>query len=102
MMMDTILLKQWLLKTVIRSDGFYNNRCSILPWWRHYPQEYTAIFEATKFFNPSVVIKERIYAILNDLTFVPVCPSCGKPVRLDKTKYLTYCSSKCAAVNNST
>ena len=94
--------KKWLKEHVIRKDGIYNNRCSEQKWWNKFPKEYNDIMENTKHFNSSTQIKERIYAILNNITIPPKCKSCGNNVKLHKTTYSQYCSLKCAAINQET
>lgn len=100
--MERKILKEWLLKNTIRTDSFYNNRCSSVSWWNKHPDEYQNLLEETSFFNDSVGIKERVYAILDDTFSIPVCKGCGKPVKLHKREYSQYCSLTCGANNKET
>lgn len=66
---------------------------------------YSEIFNMTSFFPPNIKLGERIYCILNDISFIKLCKECNKnSVKfLGKSLgYRDFCSTKCSNSNNIT
>lgn len=48
-------------------------------------------------FNDSLTIQETLYRLKNHIYEKPKCPTCGKELRFNGTKYFKHCSYKCSA-----
>lgn len=91
---------QWIKDNCLNSKGILNNRVLEETWWQksNDRQEHLKQILDGHLFSS---IKRRIYLILNpDST--GLCEICGKETNWNKTKFLQYCSSKCAANSETT
>lgn len=91
------IIKEFLIKTCLRSDGNINIRCANKEWWhkRNYLKEYDYIFNRSKEYN--LTIPQTIRFIINDYNIN--CPKCGNRKKQPENM---YCSAKCAANTIST
>ena len=48
------------------------------------------------------ILKQNLYRILNNITYIPHCPVCGKELKFDTNlnQYNKFCSRKCASIHN--
>jgi hypothetical protein len=60
----------------------------------HYPEFYKYLNDTYK----DIAFKEKLYWYFNDITKMPVCKNCGKPVKFTNSKigYSQYCCVKCS------
>lgn len=67
----------------------------------HYPNCVCKIRQMTPFISESSNIRENIYCIENNLTQVPTCKTCGKPLRFNicTNRYPEFCSNSCIGKN---
>lgn len=84
---------------------------------KHAPELLQNIVAKTKFIDEAIQknilndhliqASERIYCILNDITTIPSCPKCGKPLKNFTVKKRTdthyeFCSRECAITADTT
>lgn len=87
---------------LITSTGRFNpNKEKI---FKKHPTMLDKIIKHTCFLvGDEILINERLYCILNNITIQPECSACGTILRYknDKKEYPIYCSVKCAKNNDS-
>jgi hypothetical protein len=70
---------------------------------KHHTKLLEEIYTSTNFLAHDILLKTRIYCILNDIYELPKCRTCGKEITVDiqnmKSGFKKYCSPKCATLN---
>ena len=91
-------LKQWINESLFRTDGHINSkRLDDKYLIKHFQQQYEQLLKQTEFLLNTVQNSERVYCILNNITYRPKCKQCENLVNFQRISrgYYTYCSSKC-------
>lgn len=81
---------------------FLNEAGKVSPWIERKidPGLKTRILDSTGFLsNKETPLKYRIFCVLNEIDFQPVCPECGNPTSFDpgRKKFQEFCSPECAS-----
>lgn len=85
-------LKQWVIENLLDKRGLLNGTKLLLL----FGEEGTKLLEDIIPIGKNIY--EKIYFLLNDIVFVPICSECGKPTEFINTKkgFHKYCSKQCS------
>jgi len=88
-------MKDMLLE-IIKNDTSKNKSATRYLYKTH-PILWQQILDATNFLPDSVVAKQRVWHIINEIYTRPTCPQTGEYVKWNENKYLTFISSSAKA-----
>lgn len=97
-------MKAFIEKQLLNNSGGLNTGRMREEWFlkNNFQSEYNKINDLTDFLDDAVPLGIRVNLILSNVTSAPTCLTCGKKLRVTRSKFTKFCPGKCPQLHSST